>query len=177
MQGDQAWWSLPALERVPAVTAEARGDPVSDVLYTAQQLDDWRRAVTFPDEKETVPSVLAAGLCKQPNGCPWLEHADSTFSLHRLESKIEGGLDRLIIPEPFASVLLHFQTITTVVVWIMAIAWCRQSRRAGADRHATQVKVELQPPPAAAGAGPAAGRPDALSRALDPHLRMAESRL
>ena len=177
VQGGQAWWSLPALERVPAVTAEARGDPVSDALYTAQQLDDWRRAVTFPDEKETVPSVLAAGLCKQPEGCPWLEHADSTFSLHRLESNIEGGLDRLIIPEPFASMLLHFQTITTIVVWCMAIAWCRQLCRTGADRHATQVKVELQPPPAAAVAGQSTGQRDALSRALDHHFRMAESRL
>ena len=57
-----------------------------------------------------------------------MEHTDSTFSLNRLEAQLEGGLHRLIVPEPFAIMLLHFQTITTVVVWIMVVAWWRRSR-------------------------------------------------
>ena len=40
VHGSQAWWSRPALERVLAVTAEARGDPTADALDTAQQMDD-----------------------------------------------------------------------------------------------------------------------------------------
>ena len=57
--------------------------------------------------------MLVARPCSWPENCPWTEPANSTPSLHRL------------IPlEPFASVLLHLQTITTVVVWIVVIAWC-----------------------------------------------------
>ena len=63
VRGNQAWWSLPKLEQGPAPTAKARGDLAAAALYTAQQMEDWRWAVTFPDEKETVPSVFAAGLC------------------------------------------------------------------------------------------------------------------
>ena len=108
-----------------------------------------------------------------------MDHTDSTFSLHRLETQIEGGLHRLIIPEPFASALLHFQTITTIVVWIMVIAWCRWSRRTVADthRHATQVNVELQPPPTTAAASMPAEQHDLLSRALDRCFQETESKL
>merc|ERR1712015_344969 len=110
-----------------------------------------------------------------------------TFSLHRLETQIEGSLHRLIIPEPFASALLHFQTITTVVVWIMVIAWCQRSRRAmaGAPLNTTQVNVELQPSTTAATAATPAGlnasvnqeQQDLLGRAFDRCFQLAESKL
>ena len=149
---EHQWWQLPELQPAEAPAAAARGEEIQDVLYTAEQLEGWRRAVTFPDERETVPSVLAAGLCRQSTGCPWMEHVDSSFSLSRLEKQVEGGMWHLLVPEPLNSLTNHLQSVVILVMGCVMLRWgCQSNARAvGAAAGPTQVSVEVatSPPPA-----------------------------
>ena len=149
---ERQWWQLPELQPAEAPAAAARGEEIRDVLYTAEQLEGWRRAVTFPDERETVPSVLAAGLCRQSTGCPWMEHVDSSFSLSRLEKQVEGGMWHLLVPEPLNSLTNHLQSIIIFIMGCVMLRWGCQSNApaAGAAAGPTQVNVEVaaRPPPA-----------------------------
>jgi len=153
VNGDHQWWQLPELHPAEAPAVAARGEAAQDTLYTAEQLEGWRRAVTFPDERETVPSVLAAGLCRRSTGCPWMEHVDSSFSLSRLEKQVEGGMWHLLLPEPLNSLTNHLQSIVIVIMGCVMLRWgCRANgQAAGMATGPTQVSVEVaaSPPPAA----------------------------
>ena len=149
VNGDRRWWQLPELHPVEAPAAAARGEATQDTLYTAEQLEGWRRAVTFPDERETVPSVLAAGLCRRSTGCPWMEHVDSSFSLSRLEKQVEGGMWHLLLPEPLNSLTNHLQSIVIVIMGCVMLRWgCRANgQAAGMATGPTQVSVEVAASP------------------------------
>ena len=118
---EQQWWDLPGLHPAATLVATAQGDKVANMLYTAKQLEDWRHTVTFPDKQETVPSMMAAGLCGQKNRCPWMEHTTSSFLLSCLKEQVESSLYHLILPEPFATLVDHLQLLVIVAATCVMI--------------------------------------------------------
>ena len=168
---EHRWWRRPGLKAVEAPARTARGDEVVDVLYTAKQLEEWKRAITFPDEKETLPSVLTAGLCDQADGCPWMEHSHSRFSLSKLERQAADGLFAAVVPEPFASIIQHFHSVNTALLWLYLVAisiylGCTRSRdRRRSDRVPTEPTANIQVGVMSGPAPAAAARHDAEPRA------------
>ena len=136
------------------------------MLYTAEQLEGWRRAVTVPDERETVPRVLAAGRGRQSTGCPWMQHVDSRVSLGRLEKQVKGGTWHLLVPEPRNSLTNHLQSAVILVMGCVMLRWGCQSgaHAAGAAAGPTQVSVEVAagPPPATPVHPPVPRGPDTI---------------
>ena len=67
VNGDHRWWQLPEPPPAEAPTVAARGEAAQGTLYTAKQFEGWRRPVTVPKERETVPSAPAARLRGRSN--------------------------------------------------------------------------------------------------------------